>query len=252
MFIKIENLNIHYKLKGEGDPVILLHGWGCDLGIFASVQNHLSKRYAVYAIDLPGCGLSSNPEKVWSSQEYADLIAEFISILKIKKPILLGHSFGGKVIVRLVASTFVDAKKIVLIGSSGIQLPKPLRIKLKIYFFKCVKIIANLPVLKTILGSRFELYKRKFGSDDYRNSSGVMRKILVKTVGENIIKLLPKIKVPTLLIWGGKDSATPIRAGEIMHKAILGSKLVVFDKSGHFSFLDEGEKFTNELNKFLR
>ena len=108
-----------------------------------------------------------------------------------------------------------------------------------------------MPIVKYIFGKKFELYRRKFGSDDYENSKGTMRAILVKSIHENILNLLPKIKVPTLLFWGEKDDSTPIEAGKIMQRSITDSKLTVFADSGHFPFLDDQEKFMMELKDFL-
>ena len=251
MFIKIENLNIHYKVSGTGEPVILLHGWGCNIDYFAKLQAHLAKKFIVYAIDLPGFGLSATPEKIWGSAEYANLIEQFVTGLKITSPILLGHSLGGKIIINLIARGLVAAKKIILISSSGIQLPKAFKTNVRIYFFKLLKFLAYLPIMRNILGPRLELYRKRFGSNDYKNASGIMRAILVKTVNENVITLLPKIKIPTLLIWGDQDNTTLVQAGKIMQQDILGSKLKVFSGSGHFPFLDNWERFIVELDDFL-
>ena len=252
MFIKIGNLNVHYKVAGQGEPLLLLHGWGCDTEAVAKLRKHLAKQFVTYAIDLPGFGLSTPPDGVWGSAEYADLIAQFISANNIINPILIGHSLGGKIIIEMVARNLVSVKKIVLISSAGVRLPRPFNLRLKVYFFKGVKFLAKLPLIKNIFGSKLELYKKRFGSTDYRNASGQMRSILVKVVNEDVGALLPQIKVPTLLLWGDQDTSTPLAAGAIMHKMISGSELKVFVGSGHFPFLDNYEKVVVELDGFLK
>ncbi|CAL7960227.1 AB hydrolase-1 domain-containing protein [Gammaproteobacteria bacterium] len=252
MFIKLGNLKIHYKVAGQGASILLLHGWGCDAEAVAKLQKHLAKQFTTYAIDLPGFGLSNVPVEIWGSAEYADLVAQFINATKIVNPILIGHSLGGKIIIKLVARNLVNIKKIVLISSAGVKLPRPFKLSLKIYFFKVVKFLAKLPIIKNIFGSRFELYKKKFGSPDYRSASGQMRAILVKVVNEDVTALLSQIKAPTLLLWGDQDTSTPLAAGAIMHKMISGSKLKVFSGSGHFPFLDNYEKVVMELDGFLK
>lgn len=252
MFIKLENLNIHYKVAGQGAPLLLLHGWGCDAGHFMALQKYLAYQFTTYAIDLPGFGLSTQPEEVWGSEEYADLIVRFINAIHINNPILIGHSLGGKIIINLVARSLVKVKKIVLISSAGVRLPRPFKLSLKIGFFKVVKFFTRLPVIKNIFGSWLELYKRKFGSVDYKNASGHMRAILVKVVNEDITALLPRVKVPTLLLWGDQDTTTPLKAGQIMHNMISESKLKVFSGSGHHPFLDNYDKVVIELNGFLK
>ena len=252
MFVKIENLKVHCKVVGQGAPLLLLHGWGCDAEAVSKLQNHLEKQFTTYAIDLPGFGLSTAPTETWGSAEYADLIVQFIKATNIVNPVLVGHSMGGKIIINLVAHDLVNTKKIVLISSAGVRLPQAFKLKLRIYFFKVVKFLAKLPVLKNIFGVRLELYKQRFGSTDYRNASGQMRLILVKVVNEDVTALLPQIKVPTLLLWGDQDDSTPPVIGEIMHKMISGSKLKVFSGSGHYPFLDNYEKVVMELDGFLK
>lgn len=251
MFIKLENLQIHYKVSGDGEPIILLHGWGQSINYFSTLIEYLSQKFTVYALDLPGFGLSTTPEKVWGSAEYACLVELFIKELQIHNPILLGHSLGGKIAINLVAAGRVYTKKLILIGSSGVLLPKSLKIKTKIYFFKLLKFLVRLPIIKSFFMSKMELYKRRFGSKDYRNAGGIMRAILVKTVNENITTLLPQIKTPTLLLWGGQDNETPLLAGKILHEAVLNSQLKIIAGSGHFPFLDNWEKVKVELDGFL-
>lgn len=251
MFIRIENLKVHYKVNGTGDPILLVHGWGGDISYFSKLVNHLSQKFTVYALDLPGFGLSTVPREVWGSAEYADLLQKFICELGIVQPILLGHSLGGKIVAHLVAHNSNLAKKIILVGSSGARLPKSLLVKARVCFFKLLKFLAGMPVIKDFVEPFLDVYRKKFGSRDYWNASGIMRSILVKTVNENIVSILPNIKVPALLLWGDQDAETPIQAGHIMQQSILGSELKIISGSGHFPFLDNWEKFIQELDKFL-
>lgn len=251
MFVKLGNLTVHYKVAGSGAAILLLHGWGSDTNYFAKLQQYLSHRFTVYAMDLPGFGLSTQPEEVWGGNEYANLVVQFINATKILTPILIGHSFGGKIVINVVANNLVNAKKIVLISSAGVKLPRSFKTVLRIYCFKLIKSLVNLPIIKDILGARFELYRKKFGSTDYRNASGLMRKILVNSVNEDITALLPRIKVPALLIWGDKDDSTPLKAGQIMQQLIPQCELQVFSGSGHFLLLDNYERVVSELDRFL-
>lgn len=241
MYIKLQNLKIHYKVIGEGEPMLLLHGWGCSSDYFAKLQRYLAKKFKVYAIDLPGFGMSDAPEDVWGSFEYAKLVAEFIKENNIFNPVLLGHSFGGKVSINLAGCNLIKAKKIILIGSNGVQLPKSLKLKTKIILFK---------IMKKIFGSNIAS-KNKFGSSDYRNASPHMRMILVKTVNEDKSELLPKINIPVLLIWGENDASAPLRAGKIMHKMIPGSQLKILANCGHFPFIDNYEQVIADIDNFL-
>jgi pimeloyl-ACP methyl ester carboxylesterase len=251
LFIKLANLHLHYKILGHGEPIILLHGWGRNINYFAELAEHLSRRFTVYLLDLPGFGLSTLPEGVWGSADYAFLIKRFMEAFKIIDPILLGHSFGGKIVIHLAVLDEIKIKKIILISSSGIQLSKSLPIKLRTYFFKLLKFLVRLPIIKNVCVSKIEIYRQRFGSNDYINTSGIMRSILVRTLQENVMRLLPKIKQPALLIWGDQDIATPLEAGRIMQHGILGSQLKIITGSGHFPFLDNWENVIREIDNFL-
>ena len=143
LFIKIENLKLHYKVIGQGRPLLLLPGWGCGIEHFNKLQEHLAKNFTTYAIDLPGFGLSDAPPTIWGNTEYANLVTKFINAIKIISPVLIGHSFGGKIIIELVASGLINAERIVLISSAGVKLPKSLKLILKIYFFKFIKLFIS-------------------------------------------------------------------------------------------------------------
>ncbi len=249
MFIRLENINIRYKVLGQGDPMIFLHGWGRDISYFAGLSDHLAKKFTLYLLDLPGFGLSEHPPRVFASIDYANIVEAFICQLKINNPILLGHSFGGK--IALFLATRGIGRKLILIGSAGVKLPKSWMVRLKIYLFKLVKFLFVLPIIGPLFKGRLAGYQNKFGSEDYRNSSGVMRTILVKSVNEDISSLLKKVKLSSLLLWGEQDHATPLAAGRIMQRLIENAKLVVIAKSGHFPFLDNLKTVTDEIDRFL-
>lgn len=254
MFIKIKELNIHYKVFNKNDSknnVIILHGWGKDITHYEKICLHLEEKFKVFAIDLPGFGLSSLPFAPWGTKDYAELIADFVRDVQIDSPILIGHSFGGKIVIYLSANKLCDVQKVVLIGSAGIKARKNLIKCCKIYVYKLIKNIATLPVLNEIFGKRIEMYKRKFGSQDYRNASGIMRNILVNSVNEDFRNLLPLIDVPSLLIWGDKDKETPLINGQMMHKLIPCSRFVILKNAGHSPYLDDFENFTSQIDKFF-
>jgi pimeloyl-ACP methyl ester carboxylesterase len=253
MFIDVQNHKIHYTVEGDDAKpnIVMLPGWGSNIALFQKIQTHLAQKFKVYAMDLPGYGLSPAPPIPWSTENYAELIAAFINQLQITKPILFGHSLGGKIALYLSAKHLVTTQKLILTGCAGIKTKKTLQQYSKIYLYKLCKYIAQLPLLRTALESRLEAYRKKTGSQDYRNASGVMRATLVKLVNEDFSYLLPAINVPTLLLWGEKDTDTPLTSGKTMQQLIPQAKLVIFPNAGHFPFLDDFAKFINSLDDFL-
>lgn len=117
--IVIDNLKVNYKVSGKGKNVLLIHGWGASIKSFEPVHNYLEKNFCTYSIDLPGFGESQEPPTVWAVEQYADLVGKFLDQLDIDNPILVGHSFGGKISIYLSAHRKVN--KVILIGSTGIK-----------------------------------------------------------------------------------------------------------------------------------
>lgn len=254
MNIKIQGINTNYIVKGEGKNILLLHGWGSKLDFFGGIIENLSKSNKVYAIDLPGFGATGEPKEAWAVDNYVDFIIEFIEKMNIEEITLLGHSFGGRVIIKLVNRKNLKFKvdKIVLIDSAGIK-PKPNKKgSMKTRIYKTLKfLVANKLVLK-IFPNALNNLKKKFGSADYRNATPVMRDTLVKTVNEDLTDLLPNITQSTLLIWGDKDTATPIEDAKKMESLIKDSGLVTLKGAGHFSFLEQPILVNRVLESFLK
>lgn len=251
MIVNIKGMDINYIAEGEGSPIIILHGWGCNVDTVRPIINILNDKYKVYALDLPGFGKSSQPEDVIGSFEYAEIVREFLKINGIEKAVFIGHSLGGKLSIILGSKYPELIEKIVLIDSAGLIPKRGLKYYFKVYSFKSLRWAYKNLFFWHNNQERLERFYKKFGSDDYRDSSGIMRKILVKVVNENLKPLLKDIKAPTLIIWGDKDEDTPLYMGKTMEQEIKDSGLVVFEGAGHYSYLDDYNKFVAVIKAFL-
>ena len=253
MDIVINNIKINYIKNeiGSKTNIIFLHGWGANINSFMPVINEVSKKYNVYAIDLPGFGLSDEPSKDYMVEDYSKIVLEFINKLKLDNVVLIGHSFGGRVIIKLVGALKFIPKKIILIDSAGIRPKRSLKYYIKVYSYKFAR-----NMLKLILGKKksykiIEKYRSKIGSQDYKNASLTMREVFKNTVNEDLKKYLSSISAPTLLVWGENDTDTPLSDGKIMEKMIKDSGLVILKGAGHYSYLDNYNQFIRVLYKFL-
>ncbi|MCL5260384.1 MAG: alpha/beta hydrolase [Gammaproteobacteria bacterium] len=251
LFTKVKELRIHYKIYGCGQPLVLLHGWGNTIGNWEKLQAYLAQRFQVIAVDLPGFGLSAVPETLWDTATYAEFLRDFLVAINITKPIILGHSFGGKIATYALAKRLFDAEQLILVASSGINLPKSWKIRGKIFCYKLLKKLAAVPVLKYFFTKIIAAYQNQVGSNDYRNSSGIMRKIMVKVVNQDLRDLLPRVVVPTALIWGQEDQSTPVAAGKLMQQLIPNSQIIILENCGHFPLLDDFQGFIAILDKVL-
>lgn len=250
MKIDIDGLNINYIDEGDGKIVLLLHGWGASIQTMMPIFNILKDRFRVIIVDLPGFGESDTPLEPWNSYNYAQCINNFLEKLNIKELILFGHSHGGRISI-IISSKYNFVKKLILIDSAGIIPKRTINYYVKVYWFKFLKKIYLLLPSKN-KEEKLQKFYKKFGSQDYRDSNGIMRQTMVKVINDNLFHLLPLIKVPTLLIWGENDEDTPVYMGEIMEKNIPDSGLVIFKGAGHFSYIDNYDQFRAVINVFLK
>lgn len=252
MQVKIKKWNINYEVIGEGNPIIMLHGWLTDLETMRPLTTNLSKKFKIYLVDVVGFGKSDLPEEPLTTDEFGDFLKEFIDKLEIKNPILIGHSNGGRIIINSVGRKIVNPRKIVLIDSAGLKPKRRLGYYLKVGFFKTGKMILNLlPNIETVKKLRKNL-RGKVGSSDYKSSPTVLKDTMKIIVNEDQRKYLKNIDVPTLLIWGNLDTATPISDAKEMEKTISNCGLVEYPYGTHFSYLENIENCKLVLDEFLK
>lgn len=249
--IYVDNCDIHYYVEGEGKPVILMHGWGCNATTLNSlVPTILKTGRQVINVDFPGFGKSSEPHRTWGVEEYTQAIEKLIDEEGLEKPVLLGHSFGGRIAILLATRNKVE--KIVLVDAAGIKPKRKLSYYYKVGKYKFLKLLWKSFLNKEKFESLTERYRRKKGSADYAQASPRMRAILSKVVNEDLSRELYKITAPTLLIWGTRDTATPLSDAKKMNRLIKDSGIVELEGAGHYSFLDSPGKFHAALDYFLR
>ena len=247
--IQLSGLNFHYTVQGEGAPILLMHGWGCNLTTLQSVEKVALENHKVYNVDFPGFGESQEPSEVWGVDEYTRLIEQLVMTENIENPILLGHSFGGR--VGILYSSRNKVNKLILVDAAGVKPRHSLKYYFKVYTYKLGKKLMPLIYGKARAQQRIDAMRAKRGSSDYNNASPMMRAILSKVVNEDLKDKMPLINAPTLLIWGENDTATPLRDAKIMERLIPNAGLVSFPGCGHYSFLDNPFQFAAVLRSFL-
>lgn len=251
MTIEIDGRKINYIDQGEGAPVLLLHGWGSSSGAYRFIINSFSDRFRMIAPDFLGFGESDMLSEAWEVADYVYLTVKFIKALGIEKPILVGHSFGGRVIIKMVGEGLVSPEKIVLMDAAGVKHKRGFRASVRLAAFKTVKRLLTLPIIRNYSANLLEKARGYFGSADYNSAPPVLRQTLVKVVNEDLCKYMPNISCPTLLIWGDKDTATPLDDAHTMEKLIPDSGLCIIKGGGHFSFIDSPYEVNAILNSFF-
>ena len=248
--ITLNGTRVQYRVGGDGRAVILLHGWGCNLTTMSSIETILLPHFKVYSLDFPGFGGSEVPQDVWGVEEYTRMLEEFVKQLSIDSPILIGHSFGGR--VSILYGSRNDVHKIVLVDAAGAKPRRPLKYYVKVYSYKLYKHFLYLTMGRERAEAKLEAHRRTAGSADYNALSGMMRRIFVKVVNEYLEPVMPLIKCPVQLIWGAKDQDTKLREARVMQRLIPHTRLDVIPDAGHYSFLDNPFKFRALLTAFLK
>lgn len=247
-----KTIKIHYLDKGIGQPYLYLHGWGCHYGVFDPLMENLKDLGQQIAIDFPGFGQSPLPPSAWDTEKYAECIKIFLDRQNISTCIVITHSFGGRVALRLAKRWPETFSAMILIAAAGLKRKVPWQRRLRI---KTIRNSARL-VEKMIPGSLGRKLKEtlysKIASRDYQNA-GELRPILVKVVNEDLTHLLPQIQNPVLLLYGGDDTETPPAMGKRIADLLPNSTYVEIPGFDHLSILDRGRhQVEHRIRQFLK
>ncbi|MBQ6323440.1 MAG: alpha/beta hydrolase [Bacilli bacterium] len=239
MKIKIQDIDINYIQYGEGKDILLLHGWGQNIAMMRPIGDNFCDRFRITILDLPGFGESDEPNEAWDIEKYSIMLEKFIEEVGIKKPIIMGHSFGGRVAIRYSARNPIE--KLVLFGSPCIRIEEELPLTVK--FLKKLKTLPGLDKFG-------EFMKNYIGSRDYKAASPVMRETLVNVVNEDLSKFAREIEEPTLLIWGENDTEAPVHDAKELEKIMIDAGLIILPGT-HYAYLENLPQIVTILNKFL-
>ena len=195
----VEGLRTRYLRRGQGAPVVVLHGWGASIETVAPIVLALERTNAVFALDLPGFGESELPPRAWGVEDYQRYLAAFLDSLGLGRVALVGHSNGGRVAIRMAATEPQRVSRLVLIDSAGIRPKRTVGYYRKVAMAKLGKYAARY------LGGPGERLRSRLvahaASSDYANA-GAMRPTMVRLVNADLRGLLARIAAPTLLIGG--------------------------------------------------
>ncbi len=211
------------EVYGQGQPrVIALHGWGRRGADFRQSLHD----FPALAPDLPGFGASPIPDSVMGADGYADIVAQMLDDFD-ESPVLVGHSFGGRVAVCLAAKFPEKVGPLVL---TGVPLLRRTNMKKPALSYR---ILRGLNKAGVVSDERMEIERRKRGSVDYKAVTGVMREILVKIVNESYETQLRQIRSSVVLLWGSDDSQVPVAIAREAADLIEDVDLEVLDGVGH-------------------
>ncbi len=233
------------EVFGEGRPrVLALHGWG-RRGV--DFQHSLAGLPAL-APDLPGFGASPPPDQVIGAEGYADIVASLLSEFD-GPPVLIGHSFGGRISVCLAARFPDQVGPVILTGAPVIRSQRASRPSVS------YRIVRYFNKVGLVSDGRMEALRRQSGSVDYRAATGVMRDILVKLVNESYEDQLQSVQSQVLFLWGESDREVPISVARdavaILRRAGGNADLKVLEGVGHHVPIEAPEELRKAIDTVL-
>lgn len=237
-------------------PIIVLHGWGSSSAAWEVTKQLLQKAgYRVFIPDLPGFGKEPPPEKPWAVDHYVDFVLKFAKLAKFDKFVLIGHSFGGRIAIKLAAQYPGKVEKLILTGAAGIRFTT-LREKIKVETFAFIAKLGGLAfyvfpfTFFKPLAKKF-LYWWSGAKDYYHMENHALKETFKKVIYEDLTPYLEEIKIPTLLIWGEKDFMIPLPYAYLMHRKIKNSKLEIIKEANHVIPYAQPEIFVKKVTEFL-
>lgn len=232
--------------------VIILHGWNLSGSWFEPLARILRhKGYRVFAPDLPGFGNEPSPKEPWHVSDYADFLKGFLEKHDVHTPILIAHSFGGRVALQFAMMYPDVAKKLVITGTPGYS-PVPQK---KMNFFlmlaKIGGVLFLLPGLHLLADFARKVLYRLAGAREFYRAEGEMRQTFKNVVTDDLVTAMRSVRVPCLLVWGETDTIVPVAVAQKMSETIPNSKLVIIPAIGHDVPFKQSKLFASHLWNFL-
>jgi pimeloyl-ACP methyl ester carboxylesterase len=246
----VGGLRTYCTVQGTGPAALLLHGWGGTSASLQPLAAHLAQRFRTVTPDLPGFGHTALPPTDWGVADYAAWAEELLAKLGIRRAVLLGHSFGGRIAIVLAATRPALVERLVLIDSAGLRPPPAARRRAIVLVSKAGRAAAALPLFGPLAARLRRRWHRLVGAEDYANA-GPLRGTFVRVVNQDLREFLPRVTAPTLLLWGAADTATPASDGALMAQLIPQARLIVFPRAGHFAYLERLAETCAALDEFL-
>lgn len=220
--------------------LLCLHGWGGSKDSFTELREALKgTAIDILTPDLPGFGIEAEPTHPFTNDDYADWVLHWLeknapsTLSPESQLLLLGHSHGGRIAIKLTAGNRLPVSHLFLCASAGIRRPRHIKRIIGLMLAKTGKFFLSIPGMKHLqpLGKKF-LY-RLVRVHDYEKASPIMRDTLINVTEEDLRPLLPAVQVPTDIFWGTEDRMTPLADGTIMQRKIAGSHLHVYEGIRH-------------------
>lgn len=236
--------------------VLLLHGWIREKNAkdyYANTILEFEKRgYEVLIPDMPGFGKTTTPKHPLTLQDYAIFVYKYLHKLNVEPNIVIGHSFGGRVIIEYLSLFPCNVKTVVLSGTPGYPSIKKSKMLLSLLIAKIGGTIVSLPLISKLKERIRGWYYYIVGARDFYRAEGAMRQTFKNIVTESLDEKMKNMNVPTLLIWGENDVIVPVGVAKKMQQAIQNVELSIIPFEGHSVITSKPDRFVDEVIRFTK
>lgn len=252
MQVVVDGLVTSYSEVGKGkNTILMLHGWADSSLTFESLSKELvakSKKYKLLMLDLPGFGGTQQPPATWSLQDYANFVSDFLQKIEVEPDVILGHSNGGAIAIKALATGKLKASKLILVASAGVRQPS-----LKKTMMRIAAKPVGLGIKALPSGTQKRIKQRVYGAigSDYMIAEH-MQETFKKVVSEDVTNEAVKLELPVCLIYGDQDTATPPEYGLLLAKAMPNSRLEIVPMAGHFVHKEQVYQVNDIIKEFLK
>jgi pimeloyl-ACP methyl ester carboxylesterase len=249
MQVVVNSLITAYNRVGKGKPLVLLHGWGDSLATFSTIEPKLAQNFEVISLDLPGFGQTQGPEQVWGLEEYASFVRDFQAKIGLKEVYAyIGHSNGAAVLICGIGKGTLKSDKLVLVAAAGVRTNQ----KAKRTAFKVIAKVGKVATFFLPVETKAKLRKKLYGA---AGSDMLvvpqLQETFKKTVRQDVQAEAAKITIPTLLIYGSNDKATPLADGQRLQGLIKDSVLKTVEGASHYVHQEHPETILKYVGEFL-
>jgi len=241
--IQVNGLKIVYRIKGEGKPLLILHGWGVSSELWERIMEGIDNRLIICP-DTPGFGESDVPKEAWNVSNYASWVKAFVDALELEYFDVIAHSLGARIMIKFLQNNQGMVDKLVLHGAAGIRTKLSLKQRI-------LKNGSNLSP-RFVKEAAKKILDPLLKDRDYSKAKGVMKDILRNIIEEDLFPYLNNIHNDTLLIWGENDKFVPLEYARMFEAEIDKSKLVIIREAGHSAFKTHPNKFLEIISSFLK
>jgi pimeloyl-ACP methyl ester carboxylesterase len=263
-----------YRIAGSGPAILLIHGIGDNSTTWNAIQAKLAQRFTVIAPDLLGHGRSDKPRADYSVAAYANGMRDLLSVLEIERVTVVGHSLGGGVGMQFAYQFPHLVERLILVGAGGVT--KDVNVALRLASLPMgseALALLRLPLVLPALRTAGKILGTALGTTGLGNDLTQVLRILddlpeptassaftrtLRAVVDwrgQIVTMLDRCyltqAIPVLIVWGSRDVVVPVRHAWMAHSAMPGSRLEIFEGSGHFPFHDDPARFIDVVQRFI-